>query len=209
MRPAACMESGQKPAKTAMHTSARGVDSVQSLPPAVSVFRAPTRGSTVRASLLRSSLPLIVLACSAFPALADEPPRTAPPFAVRSVEGKALKLSDFKGRPVVIDFWATWCKPCRATMPHLEALQKRYETNGLVIMGLSVDEEAPAAVKKYVQELGVSFRIAMASEKMLDDYGPVRQIPTTFFINRQGEVVRRVVGYIDEDTLDGYVKEIL
>ena len=163
----------------------------------------------MRASLLRSSLPLIVLACTVFPAHAEEPARTAPAFAVRSVEGKALKLSDFKGRPVVIDFWATWCKPCRAAMPHLEVVQKRYETNGLVIMGLSVDEEEPAAVKKYVQQLGVSFRIAMADEKVLDLYGPVRSIPTTFFINRQGEVVRRVVGYIDEETLDGYVKEIL
>jgi thioredoxin-related protein len=63
-------------------------------------------------------------------------------------------------------------------------------------------------VKKFVQKMGVSFRIAMADERVLDLYGPVRSIPTTFFINRHGEVVRRVVGYIDEDTMDTYVKEL-
>ena len=135
----------------------------------------------MRASLICSSLPLIVLAWAAPPVFAGESVKTAPAFVVKTVEGKSLKLADFKGRPVVIDFWATWCKPCRAAMPHLEAVQK----------------------------LGVSFRIAMADERVLDLYGPVRSIPTTFFINRQGEVVRRVVGYIDEDTLDGYVQELL
>ena len=163
----------------------------------------------MRASLIRSSLPLLVLAWAAVPAFAGESVKTAPAFVVKTVEGKSLKLADFKGRPVVIDFWATWCKPCRASMPHLETVHKRYEPQGLVVMGLSVDEEEPAAVKKYAQKMGISFRIAMANERVLDLYGPVRSIPTTFFINRQGEVVRRVVGYIDEDTLDGYVKELL
>ena len=163
----------------------------------------------MRASLICSSLPLIVLAWAAPPVFAGESVKTAPAFVVKTVEGKSLKLADFKGRPVVIDFWATWCKPCRAAMPHLETVQKRYEPQGLVVMGLSVDEEEPAEVRRFVQKLGVSFRIAMADERVLDLYGPVRSIPTTFFINRQGEVVRRVVGYIDEDTLDGYVQELL
>lgn len=161
----------------------------------------------MRASLIRSSLPLLVLAWAALPVFAEEPVK-APAFAVKTVEGKSLKLADFKGRPVVIDFWATWCKPCRAAMPHLETVQKRYEPQGLVVMGLSVDEDTPAEVKKFVQKMGVSFRIAMADERVLDLYGPVRSIPTTFFINRHGEVVRRVVGYIDEETLDGYVQEL-
>ena len=78
----------------------------------------------MRASLIRSSLPLIVLAWAALPSFAEEAVRTAPAFVVKTVEGKSLKLADFKGRPVVIDFWATWCKPCRAAMPHLETVQK-------------------------------------------------------------------------------------
>jgi thioredoxin-related protein len=73
---------------------------------------------------------------------------------------------------------------------------------------LSVDEDAPADVKRYAQKLGVSFRLAMADEKVLDLYGPVRSIPTTFFINKNGEVVRRVVGYIDAETLDSYIQEL-
>src|SRR5206468_1586573 len=127
---------------------------------------------------------------------------------IRTFEGKSVRLSDLRGKPVVLDFWATWCRPCRASMPHLDDLQKRFETQGLVVIGLSVDEEAPADVRRFAQNLGVSFRLGMANDRLLDDYGPIRYLPTTFFINRKGEVVRRVRGYIDPETLDGYVLEL-
>ena len=134
--------------------------------------------------------------------------KQAPAFVVRGLDGKPFRLADQKGRPVVIDFWATWCGPCRAGMPHLDQLQKRYAKEGLVIVGLSVDEIEVAQVKKFADGLGVRFRMAMADEKVLDQLGPIRQIPTTFFINRRGEVVRRTVGYLDAETLDAYVKEL-
>lgn len=135
-------------------------------------------------------------------------PRTAPSFTVRTVDGKTFRLSESRGNPVVLDFWATWCAPCRASMPHLESIHHRYADDGLVVLGLSVDETGPAEVKRFADKLGVRFRIALADEKVLDQYGPIRQIPTTFFINRRGEVVRRTVGYLDAETLDGYVKEL-
>jgi peroxiredoxin len=93
-------------------------------------------------------------------------------------------------------------------MPHLGRLQERYTRNGLVVLGLSVDEDPPASVKRFADRLGIKFRLAMADEKLLDLYGPIRVLPTTFFINRRGEVVRRTVGYLDAETLDGYVREL-
>jgi cytochrome c biogenesis protein CcmG/thiol:disulfide interchange protein DsbE len=132
----------------------------------------------------------------------------APAFSVRGLDGRGVRLSDFKGRAVVLDFWATWCAPCRASMPSLDALQKRYTKQGLVVLGLSVDDSEPEAVRRFANRLGVKFRLAMADERVLGLYGPIRSIPTTFFINRKGEVVRRVVGYVDEETLDSYIREL-
>ena len=132
----------------------------------------------------------------------------AAPFSIRGLDGKALRLSDFRGQPVVLDFWATWCAPCRASMPHLAGIQERYHGEGLVVLGLSVDEAGPAVVRRFAERLKIRFRLGMADEKLLDQYGPIRQIPTTFFINRRGEVVRRTVGYLDAETLDAYVQEL-
>jgi thiol-disulfide isomerase/thioredoxin len=151
--------------------------------------------------------------CACFPTPAvragdDAEHHAAPAFAVRGLDGRTIRLADFRGKPVVMDFWATWCGPCRAGMPHLDEIQKRYAKEGLVVLGLSVDDLEVGKVKKFADGLGVQFRMAMADEKLLDEYGPIRQIPTTFFINRRGEVVRRTVGYIDEETLESYVKEL-
>lgn len=133
----------------------------------------------------------------------------APAFSVRTLDGRTLKLSDLKGHVVVLDFWATWCGPCRASMPNLSVLQERYGPNGLVVIGLSVDEGDPRLVKRFADRLKVRFPVAMADEQLLDDYGPIRAIPTTIFIGRNGRILRRVVGYVDEETLEGFVKEML
>jgi cytochrome c biogenesis protein CcmG/thiol:disulfide interchange protein DsbE len=159
-----------------------------------------------------------ILACSALvaslaasalhPATLRAEEQAAPSFALRTVDGRTVRLSEFRGRPVILDFWATWCAPCRASMPHLNTLQSRYRDQGLVVLGLSVDDTDPQVVRRYADRLGVTFRIAVADEKILDLYGPIRAIPTTFFINRRGDIVRRVVGYIDQETMDGYAREL-
>ena len=135
--------------------------------------------------------------------------RQAPAFSVRTLSGKSLRLAELRNKPVIVDFWATWCGPCRASMPHLSSMQSRYEKQGLTVIGMSVDEGAAQDVRRYATQLGIKFPIAMANDDVLDAYGPIRSIPTTFFINRKGDIVRRVVGYIDGDTMEDYVKEIL
>jgi thiol-disulfide isomerase/thioredoxin len=135
--------------------------------------------------------------------------RQAPSFSVKTLEGKPLRSADLRNKPVIVDFWATWCGPCRASMPHLSAMQSRYEKKGLTVVGMSVDDGGPQGVRKFANQLGVKFTLAMANDEILDAYGPIRSIPTTFFINRKGAIVRRVVGYIDGETMEDYVKEIL
>lgn len=160
-------------------------------------------GTATTSRALAAALALSFLA----PSLSQA--RPAPAFSVRTLEGKPLRLSDLRKRPVIVDFWATWCGPCRASMPHLSAMQTRYGKDGLAVIGLSVDEQGPQRVKRFASQLGVRFTLAMANDEVLDAYGPIRSIPTTFFINREGQIVRRVVGYIDGDTMEDYVKEIV
>ena len=148
-----------------------------------------------------------LLALADVPARAGESP--APSFTVKGLDGKAVRLADYKNRPVVLDFWATWCAPCRASMPHLNDIHARFRGSGLAVIGLSVDETGPVPVRKFANGLGVKFTIAMANDDVLDAYGPIRSIPTTVFINRRGEIVRRVVGFIDPETMDAYVREIV
>ncbi|MFN8589206.1 MAG: TlpA disulfide reductase family protein [Candidatus Eisenbacteria bacterium] len=156
---------------------------------------------------IASTAAVLVLGVATVPARAGD--MAAPAFTVKTVEGKTLKLGDLRGKPVIVDFWATWCGPCRASMPDLNSMQARYAARGLTVVGMSVDENGPAMVKRFAGQLGVKFTIAMANDEVLDAYGPIRSIPTTFFINRKGEIVRRVIGRIDGETLNTYVQEIL
>jgi peroxiredoxin len=158
-------------------------------------------------SWLAGVLTLVAIG-QARPIFAGESAPLAPGFTVRALDGRNVRLSDYKGKAVVLDFWATWCAPCRASLPHLNDVQGRFSKQGLVVLGISVDDAEPQEVRQFADRLGLKFRMAMADERVLDLYGPIRTIPTTFFINRRGEVTRRVVGYIDSETLEGYVKEL-
>lgn len=159
---------------------------------------------------MRHSITLLAwLGISALAPVAHaQEPTAAPPFAVRDLEGRTVRLQDLRGKPVVLDFWATWCAPCRVSMPELDALQDEYAEQGLVVLGLSLDEDGPDKVKRFVDKLGVKFRVALATERMLSQYGPIRSAPTTVFINRKGLVVRRVVGYVDRETMESFIKEL-
>ena len=149
----------------------------------------------------------VALAGPLTPARAGVP--TAPAFSLHTVDGKTVRLSELRGRPVILDFWATWCAPCKSSMPHLSAMQSRYRDRGLVILGLSMDDDDPQVVRRFADRLGLTFRVAVADDHVLDAYGPIRALPTTVYISRRGEIVRRVVGYIDVETMETYVRELL
>ena len=133
----------------------------------------------------------------------------APEFTLHTVDGKTYRMSVLRGRPVIVDFWATWCAPCKSSMPHLSAIQSRYRDRGLVVLGLSTDDDDPQVVRHFADRLGVTFSLAVSDDRVLDAFGPIRGLPTTVYINRKGEIVRRVTGYIDAETMESYAKELL
>lgn len=138
-----------------------------------------------------------------------DPRDTLRPFVVRTLDGRTLRSADLRGRPLVLEFWATWSQPSRASMPVLSALQARHGGRGLLVLGLSVDDGPAQRVLDFARRQRLLFPVAMASEAMLDHYGPVRSLPTTILVDRNGRVVRRIVGHLDAETLEGFVREIL
>jgi len=119
----------------------------------------------------------------------------APAWTLKDVDGTTVKSSDFAGKVVILDFWATWCPPCKAEIPGFIELQKKYGNKGLVIVGVSLDEGGSAAVKPFMQQLGMNYTVLMGDEKIVQDFGGFEGIPTTFVIDRKGDIVGGHTGY--------------
>ena len=146
---------------------------------------------------------------STAPARPEASRNAAPAFVVRTIDGKLVRLVDLRGRPVVLDFCASWYGPCRTSLPSLDTLRQRYRQQGLYVLGLSLDDNDPQQLRRFAGQIGLRFQVAIADEHVLGLYGPIRVLPTTFFIDRRGGIVRRVCGSIDSETMDLYVRELL
>lgn len=122
----------------------------------------------------------------------------APDFELVSLDGRKVKLSDFRGQAVVLNFWATWCGPCKIEMPWFVDLQKQYANEGLTILGVAMDDTEPGKIAQFTSELGVNYPVLLGTDKVSEEYGNVEYLPTTFYIDRQGKIVGKVAGLIDK-----------
>jgi len=122
--------------------------------------------------------------------------------------GRSLRFADFKGKVRVIDLWASWCGPCRMTIPELNALYERYRERGLVVIGVSVDEQ-PAAVLEFQRQVPVRYPSVMFNPPLAFVIGQPSSIPTTYVVDRDGEVRKTFVGYVDAATLEEAVRQLL
>ncbi len=118
----------------------------------------------------------------------------APPFSLSNLKGNQVDLSSFRGQVVILNFWATWCVPCRVEMPAFENLYRRYRSQGLTVLAVSLDKNSDAKVKDFVEEYRLSFPVLMDHKGKAEKLYPTISIPFTFVIDQQGRVVARVDG---------------
>ncbi len=148
--------------------------------------------------LFRPALALIVaLAAVVFAAAEPVAPTPAPAWKLKDVNGNVVSSDQFKGKVLVVDFWATWCGPCRSEIPGYVALQKKYGRDKLVIVGVSVDQQGPAVVKEFIEKFKIDYQIVMADDAVVAAFGGeqgIDAIPTTFIIDRDGKIRDRKVG---------------
>ena len=133
----------------------------------------------------------------------------APDFSLKSVDGKTVKLSDYKGKVVIIDFWATWCPPCRKGIPDLISIQNEFKDK-VVIIGISLDREKTIKdVPGFVKSYGINYPVVYGDDKVVTDYGGIQSIPTAFAIDKNGNIADSHVGLTDKDTYVNKIKELL
>lgn len=132
----------------------------------------------------------------------------APDFELKTMDGKTYRLSELKGRPVMINFWASWCAPCRAEMPALQAAYKEHESTGFLILAVNLNE-ADVAITAFQQKLGLTFPIVIDKEDKVSRLYDIVPLPTSYFVDRNGIVQGRWQGEIRTPQLQAMLKKIL
>ena len=140
---------------------------------------------------------------------ADPGHEPAPSFTLKDLNGENVSLSDFSGKVVILDFWATWCPPCKAEIPHFVELSEQYQGKGLAIVGVSLDREGVDVVKPFVQKFGIEYPVLISDGQVTKAYGGINSIPTTFVIDSAGNIRKKYVGYRDKSVFEADIKELL
>ncbi|NPB04609.1 MAG: TlpA family protein disulfide reductase [Thermotogae bacterium] len=126
---------------------------------------------------------------------------------VRTIDGKVVRLKDHRRKVIIVDFWATWCKPCRKSIPDFNRLKREFGDD-LFILGLSKDD-SPQDVKAFMREIPVDYPVAMATRRLEERFGGILGLPTAFLIDREGRIVKKVLGYKPYDFWKDNVKSLL
>jgi len=133
----------------------------------------------------------------------------APDFKLPNGSGGTVQLSKLRGKVVAVNFWATWCGPCRAEIPGMNDVYEKYKGKGFEIVGISVDRDGWPVINPFVRKMKITYPVVLGSGDITDAYGGIDAIPTTFFVDRKGHVLMRHVGYMSRDEFEQTIKGFL
>ncbi len=150
----------------------------------------------------------LVSACSSDNRRPASGMKPVPQFTLSSLDGKTVAMKNLSNKVVVIDFWATWCGPCREEIPHLNKLYSDYKGQGLEIIGISMDD-GPDVVKEFARELRMEYPLVMGNDELADQFGGILGLPTTFIVDRKGNIVKKFVGLPSAEVLNRVVRELV
>src|SRR5580693_6409088 len=153
-----------------------------------------------------SSTPTTVKAASVKPASER---REAPDFALKDADGKTVHLSEYRGKVVLLDFWATWCDPCRLEIPWFMDLERKNKDRGFEVLGVSMDDEGWEVVKPFMKSVGMNYRVVIGNDETTQMYGGVDSLPSTFLIDRQGKIAAIHIGLASRKVFEDGVEELL
>jgi|SRR5689334_2705106 len=151
-------------------------------------------------------------------AATDAAGKPAPDFAVKDLDGKDITLADYKGKVVLVNFWATWCDPCRVEIPGLIDMQNKYGSKGFTVLGIAMDDEGKSVVAPFLakerfdvdgQKLPMNYPIVIGNDNVADKFGGLFGYPTSVLISPDGKIVKRVTGIISEDEIAKAIEDLL
>jgi peroxiredoxin len=135
--------------------------------------------------------------------------KPAPNFTLQDASGNTVKLSDYKGKVVLLDFWATWCGPCKIEIPWFMEFQRKYKDRGFTVIGVSMDEGGWQVVKPFAEEFKMNYPVVLGSDETSTAFGGVDVLPTTFIIDKQGRIVASHQGLTGKDEMEKAIEDLL
>jgi peroxiredoxin len=135
--------------------------------------------------------------------------KPAPDFTLQDANGKAVKLSDYKGKVVLLDFWATWCGPCKIEIPWFIEFQRKYKDRGFSVLGVSMDEDGWQIVKPFAEEFKMNYPVVLGNDETATAFGGVEVLPTTFIIDKEGRIVATHRGLTSKDEMEKAIEDLL
>jgi len=139
----------------------------------------------------------------------DKERHAAPDFALKDADGKTVRLSDYKGKVVLLDFWATYCGPCRIEIPWFMDFERKHKSQGFSVLGVSMDDDGWDAVKPFITELAINYRVMVGDDSTAEMYGGIEALPTTFLIDRDGKIAAVHVGLTSKGEMENGIEQLL
>ena len=152
---------------------------------------------------------LLIAAAIGFVTSATAQLKKAADFSLKSADGKSYELKKYRGKVVIVNFWATWCGPCRKEIPDFIEAYKKYRNKGVVIIGISVDKDGWSAVTPFIEESKINYPIVLANEQVVETYGGIEAIPSTFIVDKNGYIADQHIGMMSLKELETKLQPLL